>query len=61
MTVTEWMEQSLQWLDYEKMRGLFSIFAEEEMEREMGANFEELNRLDTGGRAVGYLVNSKWF
>ncbi len=43
------------------MRGLFSIFAEEEMEREMGANFEEINRLDTGGRAVGYLVNSKWF
>jgi hypothetical protein len=61
--VGEWVEKSQKWVDYEKMRRLFSVFLEEELERELGEHFGELNEhwVEAKGRSVGYLVNFKWF
>ena len=36
LTIDQWQEKSLEWIDYQKWHRLFSVFAEEELERQLG-------------------------
>ena len=61
--VEEWIDKSSEYVDFCKFRKMFSIFEEEEVEKETANNFSDYNQLfdEESQRYVGYLVAYKWF